>query len=80
MSFPVQVERLTAEVAEAASSAQEFAGEWLTVSQDENIWIANNEQGRWEYLITWLGKAERREAEVAKLQRTVVNRGGQVDS
>jgi len=49
-AFKNKVEEMAAEVAEAASSAQEFGG-----------------------------KAERREAEVAKLQRTVVNKEGQVE-
>ena len=52
-------------MAEAASSAQEFGG---------GYWIGQKRNtGN-----TFSDKAERREAEVAKLQRTVVNKEGQV--
>ena len=58
---------MAAEVAEAASSAQEFGG---------GFWIKGRATEYYTFLCS--GKAERREAEVAKLQKAVVNKEGQV--
>ena len=70
MTSSSQVKLLATEGAEAASSAQEFRGgekNSLMFFESAGCNVANV-----------VGKAERKEAEVAKLQRTVVNKEGQV--